>query len=311
MIAPSTGEGCYLSVTPSPTYSAICYIWECLAAESSFGQTVGHAYPSLTYGRFQRGGLTFQWQLGRCLQIADLHRECRLIPSLDLNLPVRGPPALVIRQRNMYTAEASAMAESRHRARASGSAAMSQSSSIAMLKNFDESRAGFGEWFRTVERLLCRRALTFTTGAPNGGYCVAAICLLPVWTRPRRGHLIVDLRGARSQFCYGRRSTRRRCGTSQIVRHGQNQRQAANERTNRVMTKLIVAITAAPLLTPWPFVAKGCIRGALAGGVAGHYAHHHPIAGGAAGHYYYKHKAALAARQAPAWTKAPMTPVRH
>jgi len=77
------------------------------------------------------------------------------------------------------------------------------------------------------------------------------------------------------------------------------------------MTKLIVAITAAPLLTPWPLVAKGCIRGALAGGVAGHYAHHHPIAGGAAGHYYYKHKAALAARQAPAWTKAPMTPVRH
>ena len=132
MIAPSTGGSCYLSVTPSPTYSAICYIWECLAAESSFGQTVGHAYPSLTYGRFQRGGLTFQWQLGRCLQIADLHRECRLIPSLDLNLPVRGPPALVIRQRNMYTAEASAMAESRHRARASGSAAMSPFSSFAM-----------------------------------------------------------------------------------------------------------------------------------------------------------------------------------
>jgi len=99
MIAPSTGGSCYLSVTPSPTYSAICYIWECLAAESSFGQTVGHAYPSLTYGRFQRGGLTFQWQLGRCLQIADLHRECRLIPSLDLSMPVRRPPALVIRQR--------------------------------------------------------------------------------------------------------------------------------------------------------------------------------------------------------------------
>jgi hypothetical protein len=44
-----------------------------------------------------------------------------------------------------------------------------------------------------------------------------------------------------------------------------------------------------------PVEAKGCIRGAAAGAVAGHYAHHHAImgamAGCAAGHYYYKHKA--------------------
>ena len=37
--------------------------------------------------------------------------------------------------------------------------------------------------------------------------------------RPRRGHLIVDLRGARSQFCSGGKGYASTSGTSQIVRH--------------------------------------------------------------------------------------------
>ena len=55
-------------------------------------------------------------------------------------------------------------------------------------------------------------------------------------------------------------------------------------------------------LAPSQVLAKGCIRGAMAGAVGGHYAHHHAIAGAmagcAAGHYYYKHKATVAARRA-------------
>ena len=170
MIAPSTGGSCYLSVTPSPTYSAICYIWECLAAESSFGQTVGHAYPSLTYGRFQRGGLTFQWQLGRCLQIADLHRECRLIPSLDLNLPVRGPPALVIRQRNMYTAEASAIGR-----KPPSSSRVGIGGNVPLLVIRDARRAyecmaSFSEYDSDWERPLCRRLPISQTYVANVRY---------------------------------------------------------------------------------------------------------------------------------------------
>lgn len=53
-------------------------------------------------------------------------------------------------------------------------------------------------------------------------------------------------------------------------------------------------------LAPAPVLAKGCLRGAAAGGVAGHMAHHHAImgamAGCAAGHMYYKHKSHMAAR---------------
>jgi hypothetical protein len=53
--------------------------------------------------------------------------------------------------------------------------------------------------------------------------------------------------------------------------------------------------------------AKGCIKGAMVGGVAGHYAHHHAIAGAMAGcvggHYLAKRhaeqKAALAPRRRP------------
>ena len=79
------------------------------------------------------------------------------------------------------------------------------------------------------------------------------------------------------------------------------------------MSKFTIAIiAAATLAVPTPLLAKGCIRGALAGGVAGHYAHHHAIAGAmagcAAGHYYYKHKAAVATRQT---TTSTATSVQH
>jgi len=44
-----------------------------------------------------------------------------------------------------------------------------------------------------------------------------------------------------------------------------------------------------------PAFAKGCIKGAFVGGVAGHYAHHHGLLGAAAGcaighHYANKHQ---------------------
>jgi hypothetical protein len=65
--------------------------------------------------------------------------------------------------------------------------------------------------------------------------------------------------------------------------------------------KLIAAAMLTCLaLAPTPALAKGCLRGAAAGGVAGHFAHHHAImgamAGCAAGHVYYKHKAHVASR---------------
>ena len=62
--------------------------------------------------------------------------------------------------------------------------------------------------------------------------------------------------------------------------------------------KIAISLLAASVtLAPSPVLAKGCIRGAAAGAVAGHYAHHHAVmgavAGCAAGHYYYKHKATM------------------
>ena len=73
--------------------------------------------------------------------------------------------------------------------------------------------------------------------------------------------------------------------------------------------KKSIAITlgaAALALAPTPVLAKGCIRGAVAGAIGGHYAHHHAVAGAmagcAAGHYYYKHKATVAARRSMAPT---------
>lgn len=50
-----------------------------------------------------------------------------------------------------------------------------------------------------------------------------------------------------------------------------------------------------------PVLAKGRIRGALAGAVGEHYARHHAVAGAMAGcaarHYYYKHKPTVAVRR--------------
>jgi len=63
------------------------------------------------------------------------------------------------------------------------------------------------------------------------------------------------------------------------------------------MRKIVpLALSAALVMTaaPSPVMAKGCLRGAVAGGVAGHYMHHHAIMGAMGGciaaHQYYKHK---------------------
>ena len=63
------------------------------------------------------------------------------------------------------------------------------------------------------------------------------------------------------------------------------------------MRKIIpLALSAALVMTAAPsqVMARGCLRGAMAGGVAGHYMHHHAIVGAMggciAGHEYYKHK---------------------
>ncbi len=68
------------------------------------------------------------------------------------------------------------------------------------------------------------------------------------------------------------------------------------------MRKIIpLALSAALMMTAAPsqVLAKGCIRGAMAGGVAGHYMHHHAVMGAmggcVAGRAYYKHKANKAA----------------
>lgn len=68
------------------------------------------------------------------------------------------------------------------------------------------------------------------------------------------------------------------------------------------MRKLFPVVIAGALIAsaaPSQVMAKGCIRGAMAGGVAGHYAGRHTMSGAmagcAAGHYYYKHKAKKAA----------------
>ena len=68
------------------------------------------------------------------------------------------------------------------------------------------------------------------------------------------------------------------------------------------MRKIIPLVLSAALMmtaAPSEVMAKGCIRGAMAGGVAGHYMHHHAVMGAMggciAGHEYYKHKANKAA----------------
>ena len=70
------------------------------------------------------------------------------------------------------------------------------------------------------------------------------------------------------------------------------------------MRKIVpLALCATLMMTAAPsaVMAKGCLRGAVAGGVAGHYMHHHAVMGAMGGciatHEYYKHKANRAARQ--------------
>lgn len=63
----------------------------------------------------------------------------------------------------------------------------------------------------------------------------------------------------------------------------------------RAIHASLALVASASLALASPADAKGCIRGAVAGAVVGHMAHHHAIAGAAAGcvagHMYYKHKA--------------------
>lgn len=63
------------------------------------------------------------------------------------------------------------------------------------------------------------------------------------------------------------------------------------------MKALIVCAAAAlALASTAPAQAKGCIRGALVGGVAGHYTAHHGILGAAAGCVIGRHEANKRAR---------------
>jgi hypothetical protein len=62
-----------------------------------------------------------------------------------------------------------------------------------------------------------------------------------------------------------------------------------------------MAIAAALLITamaaPAPGLARGCMKGAIIGGVAGHMMHHHALAGAAAGCVIGHHEAARDARK--------------
>jgi hypothetical protein len=58
-----------------------------------------------------------------------------------------------------------------------------------------------------------------------------------------------------------------------------------------------VVLTAALLLMPSVSQAKGCIKGALIGGVAGHYAGRHSLLGAAAGCIIGRHQAHTAQKQ--------------
>ncbi len=61
---------------------------------------------------------------------------------------------------------------------------------------------------------------------------------------------------------------------------------------------LIAATVIASLsLATVPADAKGCLKGAAVGGVAGHYVGHHAVLGAAAGCAYGHHRAKVAARQ--------------
>ena len=66
----------------------------------------------------------------------------------------------------------------------------------------------------------------------------------------------------------------------------------------------VLALATSAVALDAPASAKGCLRGAAAGGVAGHYAHHHAVAGAAIGcvaaHHPSAKKAKAAAQADPA-----------
>lgn len=64
------------------------------------------------------------------------------------------------------------------------------------------------------------------------------------------------------------------------------------------MRRILPLLAAASLLAGGsPALAKGCLKGAAVGGVAGHYVGHgHAVLGAAAGCWYGHHRAAKAAR---------------
>lgn len=68
----------------------------------------------------------------------------------------------------------------------------------------------------------------------------------------------------------------------------------------KIAGSLLFFALPASIVAASPALAKGCLRGAAAWALAGHYAHHHAMAGAAAGcvagHMYYKHKAHTSAR---------------
>jgi len=60
-------------------------------------------------------------------------------------------------------------------------------------------------------------------------------------------------------------------------------------------TQFLLALAVpASLMTASPVEARGCVKGAVIGGVAGHFMHHHAVAGAAvgcvAGHYVFRHR---------------------
>lgn len=65
------------------------------------------------------------------------------------------------------------------------------------------------------------------------------------------------------------------------------------------MTRTAALLAAASLMTIGsPALAKGCLKGAAVGGVAGHYVGHgHAVLGAAAGCWYGHHRAVKAARE--------------
>jgi hypothetical protein len=64
-------------------------------------------------------------------------------------------------------------------------------------------------------------------------------------------------------------------------------------------TATAATLTALVLLAPSVSEAKGCIKGALVGGVAGRYAGHHGLLGAAAGCLIGRHQAHAAQKEQP------------